>query len=88
MKNSRKCAYRCAKKATPKPPLRLRPNKYAVRLKKIMGNHTSVNGTPLNYKVYITDDINANASADGSVRVYSGLMDLMTDDELRFVLGA
>lgn len=62
-------------------------NKYAVRLKKIMGNHTSVNGTPLNYKVYITDDINANASADGSVRVYSGLMDLMTDDELRFVLG-
>ena len=62
-------------------------NKYTVRLKKIMGKHTSVNGTPLNYKVYITDDINANASADGSVRVYSGLMDLMNDDELRFVLG-
>lgn len=62
-------------------------NKYTVRLKKIMGKHTSVNGIPLNYKVYITDDINANASADGSVRVYSGLMDMMTDDELRFVLG-
>lgn len=62
-------------------------SKYAIRLKKIMGKHTSVNGTPLNYKVYITDDINANASADGSVRVYSGLMDMMTDDELRFVLG-
>lgn len=62
-------------------------NKYMVRLKKIMGKHTNVNGTPLNYKVYITDDINANASADGSVRVYSGLMDLMNDDELRFVLG-
>lgn len=47
----------------------------------------SVNGTPLNYKVYITNDINANASPDGSVRVYSGLMDKMDDDELRFVLG-
>lgn len=62
-------------------------NKYTVRLKRIMGNHTSVNGVPLNYKVYITKDINANASPDGSVRVYSGLMDMMNDDELRFVLG-
>lgn len=62
-------------------------NSYMIRLTKIMGKHTSVNGTPLNYKVYITDDVNANASADGSVRVYSGLMDMMNDDELRFVIG-
>ena len=62
-------------------------NKYMVRLTKIMGKHTSVNDTPLNYKVYITKDVNANASADGSVRVYSGLMDMMNDDELRFVIG-
>ena len=25
--------------------------------------------------------------ADGTIRVYSGLMDLMTDDELLFVIG-
>jgi putative metalloprotease len=31
--------------------------------------------------------VNAFAMADGTVRVYSGLMDLMTDDELRFVIG-
>lgn len=62
-------------------------NKYMIRLTKIMGTHASVNGTPLNYKVYITKEVNANASADGSVRVYSGLMDMMNDDELRFVIG-
>lgn len=60
---------------------------YARRLASLMASHTEVNGVPLNYKVYLTDDVNANASADGSVRVYSGLMDLMTDDEIRYVLG-
>ena len=62
-------------------------NSYMTRLTRIMGKHSSVNGLPLNYKVYITKDVNANASADGSVRVYSGLMDMMDDDELRFVIG-
>lgn len=62
-------------------------SKYAKRLKRIMAKETSVNGVPLNYKVYMTPELNANASPDGSVRVYSGLMDAMNDDELRFVLG-
>ncbi len=31
--------------------------------------------------------MNANASADGSIRLYTGLMDLMTDHELLFVIG-
>lgn len=62
-------------------------SKYAKRLKKIMAKKTEVNGVPLNYKVYIRPDLNANASIDGSIRVYSGLMDATSDDELRFVLG-
>lgn len=60
---------------------------YSQRLNKLMAKMTSVNGIPLNYKVYITNEVNANAMPDGSVRVYSGLMDKMNDDELRFVLG-
>lgn len=60
---------------------------YTKRLNKITEKLKSVDGTPLNYKVYITNDVNANAAPDGSVRVYSGLMDRMTDDELRFVIG-
>lgn len=62
-------------------------SQYTKRLKRIMAKETSVNGVPLNYKVYITSDKNANATPDGSVRVYSGLMDALNDDELRFVLG-
>ncbi|MDE7110016.1 MAG: peptidase, partial [Muribaculaceae bacterium] len=44
---------------------------YSVRLAKLTQGLTSVEGIPLNFKVYLTDDINAFACADGSVRVYS-----------------
>lgn len=60
---------------------------YTVRLNKIVSGITSVDGVPLNFKVYITKDVNAFACADGSVRVYSGLMDLMTDNEVLGVIG-
>ena len=60
---------------------------YAQRLDSITKSFTSVGGVPLNFKVYITKDVNAFACADGSVRVYSGLMDLMNDDEVRGVVG-
>jgi putative metalloprotease len=62
-------------------------NAYVTRLNKIMGKLTSVDGLTLNYKVYITKDVNAFALPDGSIRVYSGLMDLMEDNEIFFVLG-
>lgn len=61
---------------------------YTQRLDKIaaaLGN--PLTGTAVNYKVYLTDDINAFAMANGCVRVYSGLMDLMNDNEVEGVLG-
>lgn len=60
---------------------------YEKRLNKIVSGITQVDGQPLNFKVYITKDINAFACADGSVRVYSGLMDVMDDDEVLGVIG-
>lgn len=63
-------------------------SKYAKRLDKIakaLGNE--VDGTPVNYKVYMTSDVNAWAMANGCVRVYSGLMDVMNDNEVEGVLG-
>lgn len=60
---------------------------YTVRLKKILSGINDVEGIPLNFKVYKTNDINAFACADGSIRVYSGLMDVMTDDEVLGVIG-
>ncbi len=62
-------------------------NKYAVRLARLTQGLNSVDGIPLNFKVYLTNDVNAFACADGSVRVYSGLMDRMTDDEVLGVIG-
>ena len=60
---------------------------YTLRLNRLTEGLTQVDGTPLNFKVYETDEVNAFACADGSVRVYTGLMDLMTDDEVLGVIG-
>ncbi len=60
---------------------------YTQRLNKIVARHHKVSGLPINYKVYKVIDVNAFATADGSVRVLKGLMDIMTDDELLAVMG-
>ena len=60
---------------------------YITRLRKLMNSVGQLNGLKLNYKVYRTNEVNAFASGDGSVRVYSGLMDLMDDGELMAVIG-
>lgn len=62
-------------------------NEYIIRLKKLTEGLTDVEGIPLNFKVYYVIDVNAFACADGSVRIFSSLMDIMTDDELLGVIG-
>lgn len=60
---------------------------YAIRLARVFGKYTKGDNYTLNYKVYLTKDVNAFATADGSVRVFSGLMDIMDDNELIAVIG-
>jgi putative metalloprotease len=60
--------------------------KYAKRLAKLTTGWKTVDGTKLDYKVYIKNDVNAFAVPNGAIRVYSALMDKFTDDELRYVL--
>lgn len=63
-------------------------SEYSQRVNKIaaaLGDN--INGQPVNYKVYVTKDVNAFAMANGCIRVYSGLMDMMTDNEVEGVLG-
>lgn len=60
---------------------------YSKRLERIFGKHKNEDGLQLNYKVYDVIDINAFACADGSVRVFSSLMDILTDQELLAVIG-
>lgn len=60
---------------------------YVERLNKLVEGLDEVEGIPLNFKVYYVVDVNAFACPDGSVRVFSSLMDIMTDDELLGVIG-
>lgn len=60
---------------------------YHQRLKRIMAKFKNISNLNLNYKVYQSNVVNAFASGDGSVRVYTGLMDIMNDDELFAVIG-
>ena len=62
-------------------------SKYTKRLSALTANMVDANGIELNFKVYKTTELNAFACPDGSVRVYSALMDLLSDDELLGVLG-
>lgn len=60
---------------------------YTIRLGKLTEGLSDADGIPLNFKVYYVTDVNAFACADGSVRVFSSLMDIMSDDELLGVIG-
>jgi metalloprotease len=60
---------------------------YAQRLARLTDRYRNYDGMQLNFKVYESKQVNANASAGGSIRFYSGLMDMMTDDELMFIVG-
>ncbi len=62
-------------------------NAYTKRLRNLTQGLTDVDGIPLNFKVYKESEVNAFACADGSVRVYTGIMDAMTDNELMGVIG-
>lgn len=62
-------------------------NPYDTRLRKLVANHFTKDDSSFDFKVYLTKDVNAFAMADGTVRIYSGLMDLMNDEELLFVIG-
>ena len=55
-------------------------SQYTKRLRKLTSGLNDANGIQLNFKVYNTPEVNAFACPDGSIRIYSGLMDIMTDE--------
>ena len=62
-------------------------SQYATRLARLTRGLENIDGLKLNYKVYIDKNVNAFAMADGTVRVYSGLLDLMPDHQVLAVIG-
>lgn len=62
-------------------------NKYAIRLNGLVAQQFQEGNLKFNYAVYLSPEVNAFAMADGTIRIYSGLMDMLNDGELRFVIG-
>ena len=62
-------------------------NKYAARLKGLVPQSFQDGNVRFNYAVYLSPEVNAFAMADGTIRIYSGLMDMLNDGEVRFVIG-
>jgi putative metalloprotease len=80
-------AGRMAEDMDRKAPVAPEGSPHAKRLAALTATCREDQGLALNYKVYMTPEVNAFALADGSIRFYSGLMDMMTDDEVRYVIG-
>jgi metalloprotease len=66
--------------AGPKDPY----GKRLATLAKGLNNHDGLN---LDIKAYLVKDVNAFAMGNGTVRIFAGLMDKFTDDEIRYVIG-
>ena len=64
-----------------------RKHVYSARVDKLAAKLANHDGLKLNFKVYLDDNVNAFALPDGSIRIYSGLLDKFNDDELLFVIG-
>ena len=62
-------------------------NQYAKRLNGLVPQQFQEGNLKFNYAVYLSPEVNAFAMADGTIRVHSGLMEMLNDGELRFVIG-
>lgn len=60
---------------------------YAQRLEKIVNQIPENERKGMDIKAYFVVDQNAFACPNGSIRVFAGLMDLLTDDEILGIIG-
>jgi metalloprotease len=60
---------------------------YGKRIAALSQGLQSYDGLKLDIKAYLVTDVNAFAMANGTIRVFAGLMDKFTDDEVRYVIG-
>ncbi|KEO88706.1 hypothetical protein EH31_14790 [Erythrobacter longus] len=60
---------------------------YGQRLAALSQGLESYDGLDLDIKAYLVSDVNAFAMANGTIRIFAGLMDQFTDDEVRYVIG-
>nr|CBX29384.1 Uncharacterized metalloprotease yggG [uncultured Desulfobacterium sp.] len=86
-KDVQEIASQAAQYSDKKHSLATPESKYAKRLNKLVGRNFQDVDVKFDYGVYITPEVNAFAMANGTIRLYSGLMDMLNDGELRFIIG-
>lgn len=59
----------------------------AERLENILSSAPDIKDLNLDVKAYYVTEVNAFACPDGTIRVFAGLMDLMSDDEILGIIG-
>lgn len=62
-------------------------NPYGQRLAALSSGLENYDGLDLDIKAYMVSDVNAFAMANGTIRIFAGLMDQFNDDEVRYVIG-
>jgi metalloprotease len=60
---------------------------YGKRIAALSKGLQNYDGLNLDIKAYMVSEVNAFAMANGTIRVFAGLMDKFTDDEIRYVIG-
>ncbi len=60
---------------------------YGKRIAALSKGLQTHDGMNLDIKAYLVKDVNAFAMGNGTIRVFAGLMDKFTDDEIRYVIG-
>jgi putative metalloprotease len=86
-KDVQEIASQSAQYSDKKHTLATPENKYAKRLNQLVGQNLQDGNVKFDYGVYISHEVNAFAMANGTIRIYGGLMDMLNDGELRFVIG-
>ena len=80
-------AVRSARQSDARHVLATPDSRHALRLARLVGQRFREGNQEFNVGVYDSPEVNAFAMADGTIRIYGGLMDLLDDGELRFVVG-
>lgn len=60
---------------------------YGRRVASLAQGLQNYDGLKLDIKAYLVSDINAFAIGNGTIRIFAGLMDSFSDDEIRYVIG-
>lgn len=62
-------------------------SEYYTRLAELVSpKYITVDGVSFNYKIYENPEVNMIGTADGSIRVYTGMMDTLNNDELLAII--